>query len=66
VVQPVPGLRDPAWGLKETLGGLWAVHSAGMAYGMGGYLDQVKDLYHEGGAVPEPRIHIEIRGLEPD
>ena len=31
-------------GLKETLGGLRAVHSAGMAYGTGGFLDQVKDL----------------------
>jgi taurine dioxygenase len=31
-------------GLKETLDGLQAVHSAGMAYGTGGLLDQVKDL----------------------
>jgi taurine dioxygenase len=31
-------------GLKETLAGLRAVHSAGMAYGTGGFLDQVKDL----------------------
>ena len=31
-------------GLKETLAGLRAVHSAGMAYGTGGLLDQVKDL----------------------
>lgn len=31
-------------GLKETLVGLSAVHSAGMAYGTGGFLDQVKDL----------------------
>ncbi len=31
-------------GLKETLDGLRAVHSAGMAYGTGGFLDQVKDL----------------------
>ncbi|MDR3650367.1 MAG: TauD/TfdA family dioxygenase [Acidimicrobiales bacterium] len=31
-------------GLKETLVGLRAVHSAGMAYGTGGFLDQVKDL----------------------
>jgi taurine dioxygenase len=31
-------------GLRETLLGLQAVHSAGMAYGSGGYLDQVKDL----------------------
>ena len=31
-------------GLKEALGGLSAVHSAGMAYGTGGFLDQVKDL----------------------
>jgi taurine dioxygenase len=31
-------------GLKETLAGLRAVHSAGMAYGTGGYLDTVKDL----------------------
>jgi taurine dioxygenase len=30
-------------GLKETLDGLGAVHSAGMAYGTGGLLDQVKD-----------------------
>lgn len=30
-------------GLQETLRGLRAVHSAGMAYGTGGYLDQVKD-----------------------
>jgi len=31
-------------GLKETLAGLRAVHSAGMAYGTGGFLDKVKDL----------------------
>jgi taurine dioxygenase len=31
-------------GLKETLVGLQAVHSAGMAYGTGGFLDKVKDL----------------------
>jgi taurine dioxygenase len=31
-------------GLKATLEGLKAVHSAGMAYGTGGLLDQVKDL----------------------
>jgi taurine dioxygenase len=31
-------------GLKDTLAGLRAVHSAGMAYGTGGYLDQVKGL----------------------
>jgi taurine dioxygenase len=31
-------------GLKEALVGLQAVHSAGMAYGTGGFLDQVKDL----------------------
>jgi len=31
-------------GLKETLTGLRAVHSAGMAYGTGGFLDKVKDL----------------------
>jgi taurine dioxygenase len=31
-------------GLKETLVGLRAGHSAGMAYGTGGFLDQVKDL----------------------
>jgi taurine dioxygenase len=31
-------------GLRETLGGLNAVHSAGMAYGDGGYLDGVKHL----------------------
>lgn len=30
-------------GLRETLHGLDAVHSAGMAYGTGGYLDGVKD-----------------------
>lgn len=30
-------------GLRETLRGLDAVHSAGMAYGTGGYLDSVKD-----------------------
>ena len=30
-------------GLKDTLRGLRAVHSAGMAYGTGGYLDSVKD-----------------------
>jgi taurine dioxygenase len=30
-------------GLKATLDGLGAVHSAGMAYGTGGLLDQVKD-----------------------
>lgn len=30
-------------GLKATLRGLRAVHSAGMAYGTGGYLDRVKD-----------------------
>jgi taurine dioxygenase len=31
-------------GLKATLDGLEAVHSAGLAYGTGGLLDQVKDL----------------------
>ncbi|HXQ59156.1 MAG TPA: TauD/TfdA family dioxygenase [Acidimicrobiales bacterium] len=31
-------------GLKETLTSLAAVHSAGMAYGTGGFLDKVKDL----------------------
>ena len=31
-------------GLKATLDGLDAVHSAGMAYGTGGLLDQVKDF----------------------
>ena len=31
-------------GLKATLAELRAVHSAGMAYGEGGFLDQVKDL----------------------
>jgi taurine dioxygenase len=31
-------------GLKKTLDGLRAVHSAGMAYGTGGFLDKVKDL----------------------
>jgi taurine dioxygenase len=31
-------------GLRSTLEGLRAVHSAGMAYGTGGLLDQVKDL----------------------
>ncbi len=31
-------------GLKSTLDGLRAVHSAGLAYGTGGLLDQVKDL----------------------
>jgi taurine dioxygenase len=31
-------------GLKATLEGLRAVHSAGLAYGTGGVLDQVKDL----------------------
>jgi len=31
-------------GLKQTLTGLRAVHSAGMAYGTGGFLDKVKDL----------------------
>ena len=31
-------------GLKATLDGLRAVHSAGLAYGTGGLLDQVKDL----------------------
>jgi taurine dioxygenase len=31
-------------GLQDTLAGLRAVHSAGMAYGTGGFLDQVKDL----------------------
>lgn len=31
-------------GLKNTLSGLQAVHSAGMAYGTGGVLDKVKDL----------------------
>ena len=30
-------------GLKDTLSTLHAVHSAGMAYGTGGYLDSVKD-----------------------
>lgn len=30
-------------GLRETLRGLDAVHSAGVAYGTGGYLDSVKD-----------------------
>jgi len=31
-------------GLRNTLTGLNAVHSAGMAYGTGGFLDSVKDL----------------------
>ncbi len=31
-------------GLQQALSGLRAVHSAGMAYGTGGFLDQVKDL----------------------
>lgn len=31
-------------GLRKTMAGLRAVHSAGMAYGTGGLLDQVKDL----------------------
>ncbi|HXW35314.1 MAG TPA: TauD/TfdA family dioxygenase [Acidimicrobiales bacterium] len=31
-------------GLREALSGLRVVHSAGMAYGSGGFLDQVKDL----------------------
>ncbi|HXQ62604.1 MAG TPA: TauD/TfdA family dioxygenase [Acidimicrobiales bacterium] len=31
-------------GLRETLTGLRAVHSAGMAYGTDGFLDKVKDL----------------------
>ncbi|MGH9017073.1 MAG: TauD/TfdA dioxygenase family protein, partial [Acidimicrobiales bacterium] len=31
-------------GLRHTLSGLRAVHSAGMAYGTGGFLDKVKDL----------------------
>ena len=31
-------------GLRSTLDGLRAVHSAGMAYGTGGLLDQFKDL----------------------
>lgn len=31
-------------GLRATLDGLHAVHSAGLAYGTGGLLDQVKDL----------------------
>ena len=31
-------------GLRETLAGLRAVHSAGIAYGTGGVLDKVKDL----------------------
>ena len=31
-------------GLRRTLLGMRAVHSAGMAYGTGGFLDQVKDL----------------------
>jgi taurine dioxygenase len=31
-------------GLRETLAGLRAVHSAGLAYGTGGYLDKVKGL----------------------
>jgi taurine dioxygenase len=31
-------------GLRQTLDGLRAVHSAGMAYGTGGLLDQFKDL----------------------
>ena len=31
-------------GFKQTLDGLHAVHSAGMAYGTGGLLDQFKDL----------------------
>ena len=31
-------------GLRSTLDGLGAVHSAGLAYGTGGLLDQVKDL----------------------
>jgi taurine dioxygenase len=31
-------------GLRDTLDGLRAVHSAGLAYGTGGYLDKMKDL----------------------
>jgi taurine dioxygenase len=31
-------------GLRDTLAGLRAVHSAGVAYGTGGYLDKVRDL----------------------
>jgi len=31
-------------GLRVTLGGMGAVHSAGLAYGTGGLLDKVKDL----------------------
>ncbi len=42
-------------GLRETLLGLDAVHSAGMAYGTGGYLDGVKDkmLQRRSHASPE-------------
>lgn len=45
-------------GLQETLLGLQAVHSAGMAYGTGGLLEKVKDLTSMAIA-PSPEAHQE-------
>ena len=45
-------------GLRATLDGLNAVHSAGMAYGTGGLLDQFKDLSSMAIA-PSPEAHAE-------
>jgi taurine dioxygenase len=47
-------------GLKETLAGLRAVHSAGMAYGTGGFLDKVKGLSSMAIA-PSPDAYAEHR-----
>jgi alpha-ketoglutarate-dependent taurine dioxygenase len=45
-------------GLKSTLAGLNAVHSAGMAYGTGGLLDKAKDLTSMA-IVPSPEAYHE-------
>lgn len=46
-------------GLKQTLRGLRAVHSAGAAYGTGGYLDQVKHQMSTG-IDPSPEAFKEV------
>jgi alpha-ketoglutarate-dependent taurine dioxygenase len=45
-------------GLRETLDGLRAVHSAGMAYGTGGLLDQFKD-FTSMAIAPSPEAYAE-------
>ncbi|HEY3845354.1 MAG TPA: TauD/TfdA family dioxygenase [Acidimicrobiales bacterium] len=45
-------------GLKKTLSGLRAVHSAGMAYGTGGLLDKVKN-YTSMAIAPSPEAYAE-------